>query len=108
MLEQFESDRLAKLANRLGALGDPLRLQLLQAVSDGERTVGELVDLVGTTQPNISRHLARLHQAGWIERRRDGNHVLVRLAQQVDCDLCERICALLRPDGASPAGEERI
>ncbi len=103
MLDAVDPMLLPLLAERLRALGDPQRLRLMRALSDGPRTVGELVDLVGTTQPNVSRHLARLEQAGWVTRERDGNRVLVRISDEVSGDLCELLCALVRRQAARAA-----
>lgn len=103
MLDAVDPKLLPLLAEKLRALGDPQRLRLMRALSDGPRTVGELVDLVGTTQPNVSRHLARLEQTGWVTRERDGNRVLVRLSDEVSGDLCDLLCALVRRQAARAA-----
>lgn len=60
------------LGTTLDALVDPTRRHILDAVRDGERSVGELVDLVGMHQPGVSRHLKVLRSAGLVEVRRDG------------------------------------
>lgn len=60
------------LTETFSALADPTRLRILDAVRDGERTVGELVDLVGMHQPGVSRHLAVLRRAGLVDVRKDG------------------------------------
>lgn len=104
MLETIAPELLPVLAERLKALGDPLRLRIMQVLAAGERTVGELVERIGTTQPNISRHLARLEQAGWIVRRRAGAHVLVRLADEVGDELCATICGLVRRQAEQRVG----
>lgn len=96
MLEAANDDLLALLAERLRALGDPMRLRLMRALAGGERTVGELVALVGTSQPNVSRHIHRLEQAGWVARRRAGGHVLVRIADDISPALCDELCGLVR------------
>lgn len=96
MLDEVDPELLPVLAERLKALADPLRLRLMRQLSAGELSVGELVDAIGTTQPNISRHLARLEQGGWIARRRDGNRVLIRVADEVDHALCAQLCGLVR------------
>lgn len=60
------------LPQTLDALAEPTRLRILDAVRDEERSVNELVDLVGMHQPGISRHLKVLRAAGLVDVRRDG------------------------------------
>jgi DNA-binding transcriptional ArsR family regulator len=63
----------------LDAITDPTRRRILDAVRDGERSVGELVGDVGMHQPGVSRHLKVLREAGLVEVRRDGQRRLYRL-----------------------------
>ena len=63
------------------ALGDPTRLQLVLALSAGELNVSELVDVLGMSQPRISRHLAQLRQTGIVEVRYEGTASYHRLAE---------------------------
>ncbi|MGZ3422072.1 MAG: ArsR/SmtB family transcription factor [Polyangiales bacterium] len=66
-------------------LAEPVRLRLLALAGEEELAVGELAELLSESQPNISRHLAPLRQAGLLSERKQGTRVLVRLA-----DLAER------------------
>jgi DNA-binding transcriptional ArsR family regulator len=61
-------------------LGDPTRLKILQLLTAEERTVGELVVLVGQPQPRISTHLACLRHCGFVLTERRGKEVVYRLA----------------------------
>jgi DNA-binding transcriptional ArsR family regulator len=63
----------------LEAIAEPTRLRILDAVRDGERSVGELVEQVGMHQPGVSRHLKVLRDAGLVEVRRDAQRRLYRL-----------------------------
>src|SRR6059058_3825000 len=63
-------------------LGDPTRLQILELLGDGERTVSELVGAVAQPQPRISTHLACLRHCGFVETERRGKEVVYRLALQ--------------------------
>lgn len=54
------------------AIADPTRRQILDVLALRERTVGELVDLVGTAQPNVSKHLKQLGRADLVRVRVDG------------------------------------
>lgn len=54
------------------ALADKTRLRLLNLMSTGEVSVGDFTDVLGESQPKISRHLAYLRNAGLVSARRDG------------------------------------
>ena len=56
------------------AVADASRRQLLDALGIGEATVGELVDRLGLTQPQVSKHLAVLRAVGLVSVRADGRH----------------------------------
>lgn len=63
----------------LDVIAEPTRRQILDAVRDRERSVGELVDLVALGQPGVSRHLKVLREAGLVEVRKDAQRRLYRL-----------------------------
>ncbi len=62
------------------ALADPSRLRILLLVGRMELSVGELAQLLGQSQPRVSRHLRILAEAGLVERAREGAWVFVRQA----------------------------
>ena len=64
----------------LKALGHPIRIQMLDALSRGDRCVNDLRVLAAVSQPTISRHLAWLKRAGLVTERRAGPRVIHRLA----------------------------
>ncbi|NAZ77834.1 metalloregulator ArsR/SmtB family transcription factor [Kineococcus sp. T13] len=66
----------------LDVIAEPTRRQILDAVRDGERSVGELVDLVALGQPGVSRHLKVLRDAGLVEVRKEAQRRLYRLRPQ--------------------------
>jgi len=84
------------IAARFRLLSEPLRLKLLAALGDGERSVGELVALTRSSQPNISKHLAALAQAGVLRRRKVGVTTLYALADPTMSALCDTVCAGLQ------------
>lgn len=67
-------------------LSDPTRLRLLALAAEEELSVGELAELLGEPQPNVSRHAAPLRQNGLLADRRQGARTLVRLADGVKVD----------------------
>lgn len=87
------SDKMmALVASRFRTLGEPLRLRILQQLETGEKTVGELVEAVEGNQPNVSKHLSILHEAGLVSRRREGNSVLYGIGDPMVFKLCELVC----------------
>src|SRR5918996_2535162 len=56
------------------AVAEASRRQLLDVLGTGEATVGELVDRLGLTQPQVSKHLAVLRAVGLVTVRTDGRH----------------------------------
>jgi ArsR family transcriptional regulator, cadmium/lead-responsive transcriptional repressor len=62
------------------ALADPKRLCVLESLSIGEMSVGDLSSRVGCQIPNMSQHLAVLRSAGLVTTRRHGNTIYYRLA----------------------------
>lgn len=73
----------------LDVIADPTRRRILDAVREGERSVGELVDEVGMHQPGVSRHLKVLRDAGLVDVRRDAQRRLYRLRPEPLMELDE-------------------
>jgi len=67
------------VAERLGALSDPLRLRLLRLLEREELSVGEVAAVVQLPQSTVSRHLKQLAEAGWVQRRAEGTAGFYRL-----------------------------
>lgn len=67
------------VARYFSLLSDPTRLRILFTLCQDERPVNDVVDRIGLTQANISRHLNILYRAGVLGRRRDGNQVFYRV-----------------------------
>lgn len=64
------------------ALGDPTRLRIVHLLRAMELAVGEIAQVVGQSQPRVSRHVRILVEAGLIERRKEGNWVFLRMCRQ--------------------------
>lgn len=75
MLQTPSENDAALTANALKAMAHPIRWKILCALGDRELTVRELIELVGTTQSNVSQHLEILRTKNIISSRRDGNKV---------------------------------
>ena len=77
LIDKDEHIMQASLAMK--AIAHPLRLKVLCVLGDGELSVQEIVDNVGTTQSNISQHLAILRSKGVLTTRKDANRVYYRI-----------------------------
>ncbi|HUY79645.1 MAG TPA: metalloregulator ArsR/SmtB family transcription factor [Ktedonobacterales bacterium] len=93
---QMDDALVLLIAARFRLLGEPVRLKLLAALGDEERSVGELVALTHSSQPNISKHLAALAQGGVVRRRKVGVTTLYALADPTISALCDTVCAGLQ------------
>ena len=86
-------DDLAELiARRFRMLAEPTRIKLLDRLREGEANVNELSEGLGASQQNVSKHLAMLTEAGMLARRKEGNHVYYRIADEGVFALCEQVC----------------
>jgi ArsR family transcriptional regulator len=68
------------LADRFQALADPTRLRIVALLRIMELSVGELAQVLGQSQPRVSRHLKILADAGVLQRRKEGSWVFLTLA----------------------------
>src|SRR6201985_3266391 len=71
-----------RLVAMLRAAGDPPRLRLVLLLRQAELTVSELIEIVGQSQPRVSRHLKLLGEAGLLERFKEGSWVFYRAADR--------------------------
>jgi len=81
-----------EVANYFSLLCEPTRLKILYAVCNGERSVGDIVIAVGSTQTNVSRQINMLYRAGVLARRKEGAQVFYRVDDQKTIDLCKSVC----------------
>jgi len=80
------------LADRFQALADPTRLRILALLRIMELSVGELAQILGQSQPRVSRHLKILADAAVLERRKEGSWVFLTLA---DTERTDPVFALI-------------
>lgn len=81
-----------EVADYFSLLSEPTRLKILHAVCEGERTVGEIVAHVESTQANVSRQINMLYRAKILSRRKEGTQVFYRVADQKTIELCQSVC----------------
>lgn len=88
------------IAERFRIMGEPMRIRILCRLREGEASVQELTETLGTSQQNISKHLGVLHRAGMVGRRRDGNFVRYAVVDASVFDLCEHVCGRIETQTA--------
>jgi ubiquinone/menaquinone biosynthesis C-methylase UbiE/DNA-binding transcriptional ArsR family regulator len=85
----------------LRAAGEETRLRLLALLGDGDLTVSDMTDILGQSQPRISRHLKLMHEAGLVDRYREGAFVFYALAAETNAaPLARTLLATLQRDDA--------
>lgn len=97
----LSSELLQLVAERFKALAEPARLEILNALRDGEMTVSDLVGATGLGQANVSKHLQLLFTHGFVRRRKDGLFVYYALADRSVLKLCDIMCDRLASDNAA-------
>jgi ubiquinone/menaquinone biosynthesis C-methylase UbiE len=80
MADEFDAPSIADLLAALRAVAEPTRLRLLVLCARGELTVSELAQILGQSQPRVSRHLKLLCEAGLLDRFREGSWVFYRIS----------------------------
>lgn len=99
--KKLAEEALEKLAGVFKVLSDGGRLSLLQELKEGQKTVGELVEITGQGQASVSKSLKMLKEAGLLERTKDGVRVYYRVEDKLVFDLCELVCGKLSRDHKS-------
>jgi ArsR family transcriptional regulator len=92
---------LEKVADRFKALSEPMRLRLVYALMDGEKTVSQLVQETDALQANVSKHLGILLDTGILARRKEGTSAFYRIADATVFELCDLVCGSIEDRLAS-------
>jgi ArsR family transcriptional regulator len=87
--EGLNEEAFQMLSEQFRAFAEPMRLKLVYALMDGEKSVSELVEKTGGLQANVSKHLRLLLDVGIVERRKQGLSSYYRIADSTVCQLCE-------------------
>ncbi len=87
MNEVFES-----VARYFSLLADPTRLRIMHTICQDEKSVNQIAEEAGSTQPNVSRHLGLLYQAGVVTRRRESNQMFYRVGDSAFTEICRTVC----------------
>lgn len=92
MARSYSDEALDLVAARFKVLSEPTRLRILDVLRTGEKSVGALVDAVGTSQANVSKHLGILHGHHMVDRRKEGVHSYYRIGDEAIFELCDLVC----------------
>ncbi len=89
----IESDQVFEMAAAIfRVMSSPMRLKIISSLCNGEKNVGQLLDEIETTQPNMSQHLNTLYQAEVLGKRRDGVQIYYRIINDRVATLCRAVC----------------
>jgi DNA-binding transcriptional ArsR family regulator len=98
------SDRARELmAVRFRALGEPMRLKILERLFRSPASVGEILDTVGGTQANVSKHLAILRAGKLVRGRKEGNRTVYSISDPALERLCAVVCEAVSRDARAEA-----
>ena len=84
-----KAEDIEKASRSLKAMSHPLRLKILCVLGDNEISVQDIVEYVGTSQSNISQHLAILRDKGILKSRKDANRVFYKISDERTLRLIE-------------------
>jgi DNA-binding transcriptional ArsR family regulator len=90
-------------AELFGVLATPMRLRILSALCDKEKSVSQLLQEIETTQPNLSQHLNLLYRAGVLAKRKDGTQVIYRVQSEKAVMLCRTVCTQIAIEMDEPS-----
>lgn len=91
-MKNLDETAIEEMSRYFGALAAPTRLKILNALMDGEWSVGALTRLTGCTQANVSKHLAVLAQNGIVARHSSGTTAFYRISDPRISKLCAQVC----------------
>lgn len=73
-------------------LSEPVRVRIVHAICQQERTVNDIVQSTGATQTTVSRHLALMYREGVLSRRREGGFVYYTVSDDALAEICRTVC----------------
>jgi len=98
---ELTGELLEIIAQRFKALSEPARLEILDALREGELCVTDLVDRTGLGQANLSKHLQVLHGGGFVGRRKEGLFTYYEVADRDVLRMLDSMHSRLETEHAS-------
>jgi DNA-binding transcriptional ArsR family regulator len=96
--KHLSAAQLDAVARLFGVLSEPSRLELLQTLQAGPKTVSGLMEICEMKQANVSKHLAVLHDHRLVKRERNGTSVWYEIADPIIFSLCNLVCGKMERD----------
>ncbi len=81
-----------EVSSYFSVMAEPTRLKILHAICQEEKAVNAIVEEVGGTQTNVSRHLSLMYRSGVVSRRKEGNQVFYRITDPAMMEICRTVC----------------
>ena len=85
-------------AETFRVMSEPMRLKIINCLCNEEKNVGQLLEEIDTTQPNMSQHLNTLFNAKILGRRREGVQIYYRIINERVVTLCRAVCTQIAID----------
>lgn len=100
-MQDISHQLLERIAERLKAMANPIRLRILHSLENGELSVNEILDQVGGSQGNVSKHLSVLHGTNLVTRRREGTNIFYAISDEAVFAICRTVCDSLHSRAAA-------
>lgn len=84
------------IAERFKVLSEPIRIRILEQLRGGPRTVQELVEAVGSSQQNVSKHLGLMRSLGIVVRHKEGSYARYEIGDETVLAMCDQVCGALQ------------
>jgi DNA-binding transcriptional ArsR family regulator len=81
-----------QVAGYMQLFAEPTRLRIMHTLCDRECSVNEVVEAIGATQTNVSRHLSAMHKSRVLARRKEGTTVYYTVSDPKAIELCRTVC----------------
>lgn len=91
-MSEISITALTQVAEYFKVLSEVSRLQVLNCLRSGPKSVTEIVEATGLGQANVSKHLKVLMQVGMVSRHPNGVSVFYQISDPVIFELCEVVC----------------
>ncbi len=85
-------------AETFRVMSAPMRLKIISSLCNQEKNVGQLLEEIDTTQPNMSQHLNTLFKAKILGRRREGVQIYYRIINERVVTVCRAVCMQIAID----------
>lgn len=86
------------MAQRFKAMSEPLRLKILQLLKEGERSVGEIAEVLELKHGTASANLNAMAKAGLVSTRREGVKIYYHITNEMVLQICDVACACIREE----------